>query len=85
MTRERKELEEAIKKNGETGVTFDRYYVVGYDPPFKLFGRRNEIWYVKATEKREEKTELIEDVKETEAKEESENPPAVNGETEAKE
>jgi len=22
------------------------YYVVGYDPPFKLFNRRNEIWFV---------------------------------------
>jgi len=24
----------------------DSYYGVGYDPPFKLFSRRNEVWFV---------------------------------------
>ncbi|KAK8728312.1 hypothetical protein OTU49_009222 [Cherax quadricarinatus] len=47
IIKEAKELAEAIKKNGEIGVNFNQYYVAGYDPPFKLFGRRNEIWFVK--------------------------------------
>ncbi|XP_071535629.1 heme-binding protein 2-like [Panulirus ornatus] len=47
ITKEGKELGEMIRKDCETGVNFDQYYIVGYDPPFKLFGRRNEIWFVK--------------------------------------
>lgn len=46
--KEVKELSEEIKNQNEPGVNFDQYYIVGYDPPFKLFGRRNEIWFVKA-------------------------------------
>ncbi|MPC11201.1 Heme-binding protein 1 [Portunus trituberculatus] len=38
----------SIINNGEEeGVDFSRYYVAGYDPPFKLLGRRNEVWVVK--------------------------------------
>lgn len=34
-------------------MNFEQYYTAGYDPPFKLFGRRNEIWFVKKAEKEE--------------------------------
>ncbi|XP_045106997.1 heme-binding protein 2-like isoform X2 [Portunus trituberculatus] len=41
-------LHQSIINNGEEeGVDFSRYYVAGYDPPFKLLGRRNEVWVVK--------------------------------------
>ena len=41
-------LHQSIINNGEEeGVDFTRYYVAGYDPPFKLLGRRNEVWVVK--------------------------------------
>ncbi|KAG7164232.1 heme-binding protein 2-like [Homarus americanus] len=72
IIKEAKELAEAIKKNGETGVNFDQYYVVGYDPPFKLFSRRNEIWFVKTKEsvKNQEMNEMIEKVIEIDLKEE---------------
>lgn len=53
IIKEAKGLAEAIKKNGEEGVNFEQYYTAGYDPPFKLFGRRNEIWFVKKAEKEE--------------------------------
>ena len=36
-------LSEDDKKLVEPGAS---YYLVGYDPPFKLFFRRNEIWFV---------------------------------------
>lgn len=50
-----KALTDAVKKQDEKGVLFDKYYVAGYDPPFKLLGRRNEIWFVKSvTEVQEE-------------------------------
>ena len=26
----------------------DGYYTNGYDSPMKIFGRRNEVWWVKA-------------------------------------
>lgn len=40
-----KELTEAI---GDQSKYFtDYYYTVGYDAPFKLVGRTNEVWFVK--------------------------------------
>lgn len=54
-----KALTDAVKKQDEKGVLFDKYYVAGYDPPFKLLGRRNEIWFVKSvTEGQEEQHKL---------------------------
>lgn len=54
VQREVAALREAIKNNGdEAGVDFSRYYVVGYDPPFKILGRRNEIWMVKTVKEQE--------------------------------
>lgn len=85
IIREAKGLAEAIKKNSEVGVNFEQYYTAGYDPPFKLFGRRNEIWFVKEAPKEEtangdvakeeltEKTEVAQengDVQKEEAKKE---------------
>ncbi|XP_045605139.1 heme-binding protein 2 isoform X2 [Procambarus clarkii] len=57
ILKEVKELAEAIKKSGEIGVNFDQYYIVGYDPPFKLFSRRNEIWFIKTKDNFESKEE----------------------------
>lgn len=82
LAKERKDLVEAIKKNGETGVNFDRFYIVGYDPPFKLFGRRNEIWLLKTKDKEEEIAKLIEQVMDTEIKGESNNSVSQNGTSE---
>jgi len=40
-------LAEEIQKNGEENVDFEQYYVAGYDPPYKIINRRNEIWFLK--------------------------------------
>ncbi|XP_068234272.1 heme-binding protein 2-like [Palaemon carinicauda] len=47
IIKEAKELAEEIQAQNEPGVNYEQYYIAGYDPPFKLFGRRNEIWFVK--------------------------------------
>jgi len=48
VARERKELEALIRAAGlGEEVDFDSYYVAGYDDPFKIFNRRNEIWFVR--------------------------------------
>lgn len=47
VAREAKELAELIRSSGETDVDLTRYYVAGYDPPFKPLARRNEVWFVK--------------------------------------
>lgn len=48
VAKELSALHQSIINNGEEeGVDFSRYYVAGYDPPFKLLGRRNEVWVVK--------------------------------------
>jgi len=39
-------LSGVIQANGET-VTLNHMYWVGYDAPYKLFGRRNEVWFPK--------------------------------------
>ncbi|GFO23157.1 heme-binding protein 2 [Plakobranchus ocellatus] len=39
------ELSKAI--GDESKYVTDFYYTVGYDAPFKLVGRRNEVWFVK--------------------------------------
>ncbi|XP_066963365.1 heme-binding protein 2-like [Macrobrachium rosenbergii] len=49
IIKEAKELAEEIQRQNEPGVNYNQYYIAGYDPPFKLFGRRNEIWFVKTT------------------------------------
>lgn len=41
------ELQHIITASGQVGVDYSSYYVVVYDPPFKFFNRRNEIWYLK--------------------------------------
>lgn len=59
VKRELAALKEAITNNGDTeDVDFQRYFVVGYDPPFKLLGRRNEIWLVKREWEAEEEEVL---------------------------
>lgn len=77
ITKEGKELGEIIRKNCETEVNFDQYYIVGYDPPFKLFGRRNEIWFVKKSDEEKKENEVLEEAKQEnevvkEAKQENE-------------
>ena len=45
-------IEEARKlseKVGESAVNTEFYYTAGYDSPFKLFNRLNEVWFVKKT------------------------------------
>ncbi|KAK4325250.1 hypothetical protein Pmani_004208 [Petrolisthes manimaculis] len=54
LTREVKALTDSVKKQDEKGVIYDKYYVAGYDPPFKLIGRRNEIWFIKTMTEGEE-------------------------------
>jgi len=44
---EAQELADVIRAAGVSGVDFDSYYVAGYDPPFKFFYRRNEVWYIR--------------------------------------
>lgn len=59
VRRELAALREAITNNGDAeNVDFQRYFVVGYDPPFKLLGRRNEIWVVKRVWEPEEEEVL---------------------------
>lgn len=58
--RELAKLREAIRSSGDDeGCDFDRYYVAGYDPPFKLLGRRNEIWVVKKVWEPEEEEVIM--------------------------
>ena len=41
-----RKLAEALEKDG---VTFEKgyYFINGYDSPWTLFNRHNEIWFVK--------------------------------------
>jgi len=43
-------LKEDATKNGETGVDYSFYYRAGYDAPMKFWNRRNEVWYVQASD-----------------------------------
>ncbi len=47
-----KELAEMDKMIEEKGLKVDKshYYTNGYDAPFKLWNRRNEVWRVKLQE-----------------------------------
>ena len=47
--KELEELDTLIEKQG-LKVDKSHYYVNGYDSPFKLFNRKNELWRIKATE-----------------------------------
>ncbi|MCL4128230.1 UNVERIFIED_CONTAM: hypothetical protein GTU68_064882 [Idotea baltica] len=47
VQKEVKDLTEILKGAGEEGVHYSEYYIAGYDPPYKLINRRNEIWFVK--------------------------------------
>lgn len=40
-------LGEALKKDGLSDFETDYYWTAGYDAPFKLFNRHNEIWFMK--------------------------------------
>ncbi|CAL4072919.1 unnamed protein product, partial [Meganyctiphanes norvegica] len=63
---EAKALSEDIQKNGEENVDFEHFYLAGYDPPYKIMYRRNEIWFVKkvVTDNKENgTTQQINDVK----------------------
>ena len=48
MLEEALKLGSLIKEAGDDrNVLFDSYFTVGYDSPYKLFNRKNEIWFVK--------------------------------------
>ncbi|XP_077998132.1 heme-binding protein 2-like [Glandiceps talaboti] len=38
------EMDSAL--NGTSGYTTDYYYTAGYDSPYKLFDRHNEVWFI---------------------------------------
>ena len=40
------ELGDAVGDHSK--FTDTQYYTAGYDPPFKPFGRTNEVWFVKS-------------------------------------
>lgn len=39
------ELISLLQKKGISVIT-DQYYASGYDPPFRLIGRHNELWII---------------------------------------
>jgi len=47
VAKEASELAALITAAKVEDVDLTSYYIVGYDPPFKPFNRRNEIWYVR--------------------------------------
>ena len=47
--KEMEELDELIKSK-ELKIDESHYYTNGYDAPFKLWNRRNEVWRVKLDE-----------------------------------
>lgn len=40
-------LAEDLYNAGENGIDYNTYYTVGYDSPFVIFNRTNEVWFVK--------------------------------------
>merc|ERR1712142_92325 len=40
-------LHDDLVAAGEEGINYDTYYTVGYDAPFVIVGRTNEIWFMK--------------------------------------
>jgi len=57
-TREIDNLKSDLKKDGVTdeSLNLESYYAVGYDSPFRIFNRRNEVW-IKKNKETEENTE----------------------------
>ncbi|ROT72787.1 hypothetical protein C7M84_008832 [Penaeus vannamei] len=41
------QLHDDLVAAGEEGVDFQTYYTVGYDSPFVIIGRNNEVWFMK--------------------------------------
>ncbi|XP_063585861.1 heme-binding protein 2-like [Penaeus indicus] len=41
------QLHDDLVAAGEEGVEYDTFYAVGYDSPFVIVGRNNEVWFVK--------------------------------------
>ncbi|XP_027221729.1 heme-binding protein 2 [Penaeus vannamei] len=41
------QLHDDLVAAGEEGVDFETFYAVGYDSPFVIVGRNNEVWFVK--------------------------------------
>ena len=42
-------LAAALEKDQKSDFIQAYYYTAGYDSPFKLFNRTNEVWFVKST------------------------------------
>lgn len=40
------ELGELLEHDGVSNFVKDHYYYAGYDPPYRLFNRHNEIWFI---------------------------------------
>merc|ERR1711962_815270 len=36
-----------LNSAGEDGVNYDTWYIVGYDAPFVIINRRNEVWFLR--------------------------------------
>ncbi|XP_074164492.1 heme-binding protein 2-like isoform X3 [Sminthopsis crassicaudata] len=49
FSKEAKELADTLKKEGQPFHS-DFYYTAGYNSPFRLFNRHNEVWYFKKEE-----------------------------------
>ncbi|XP_042876556.1 heme-binding protein 2-like isoform X2 [Penaeus japonicus] len=41
------QLHDDLVAAGEEGVDYQTYYTVGYDSPFVIIGRNNEVWFMK--------------------------------------
>ena len=38
-----------LQKAGKTDFLTDHYYIAGYDSPFRILNRHNEVWFVRTT------------------------------------
>lgn len=47
MLNEALNLGNQLMLNEEEGVVYDSYFTVTYDNPYKLFDRRNEVWFLR--------------------------------------
>lgn len=43
---EKDHLLASLSEEHRRSILIDSYYLAGYDPPLKLFFRRNEIWFI---------------------------------------
>nr|XP_027221735.1 heme-binding protein 2-like [Penaeus vannamei] len=41
------QLHDDLVAAGEEGVDFQTYYTAGYDSPYVIIGRNNEVWFMK--------------------------------------